>query len=59
MQEVRAIYRCKELVCAEDRSLFRNNADAHLAKFSHSSAIINWVAIQAFWLSQAWHKRRY
>jgi hypothetical protein len=45
MREVRAIYRYKELVCAEDRSLFRNNADIHLAEFSHSSAIINWVAI--------------
>jgi hypothetical protein len=50
IREVRAIYRYKDLVCAEDCSIFRQTVDIHLAEFSNSLAITNWVAIYKPWV---------
>jgi hypothetical protein len=43
-RELRALYRVRDQVLAEDGSIFRENAETHLAEFAHSTSIRNWLA---------------
>jgi hypothetical protein len=46
VQALRAVYLFKDQMMAEDRSVFRETAETHIAEFASSMSLRNWLTIQ-------------